>query len=131
MADQNAPNPATAIPENVDGVDAREIAADTVTVADLFAAVINPVTAGSVDALYGEAAAALAGVSATELLDEPDIERMVRLAVVALQDGAGALLAPAERRPCENDSRPALAAALQSHAARTLLSLDHEHVATQ
>ena len=40
MADQNAP-----IPADVDGVDTREIAADTVTVADLFAAVINPITA--------------------------------------------------------------------------------------
>ena len=131
MADQNAPNPATAIPANVDGVDTREIAADTVIVADLFAAVINPVTACSVDALYREGAAALAGVSATELLDEPDAERMVRLAVVALQDGAGALLALAERRPCENDPRPALAAALQAEAARTLLSLDRDHVTTQ
>ena len=126
MADQNAP-----IPANVDGVDTREIAQETVTVADLFAAVINPVTAGSVDALYREAAAALAGVSATELLDEPDVERMMRLAVVALQDGAGALLALAERRPYDNDPRPALAAALHAQAARTLLSLDGEHVETR
>ena len=131
MADQNAPNAATAIPADVDGVDTRELAADTVTVADLFAAVINPVTAGSVDALYREAAAALADVSATELLDEPDVERMTRLAVVALQDGAGALLALAKRCAVENDPRSALAAALQGEAARTLLSLDHEHVTTR
>ncbi|HEV7805374.1 MAG TPA: hypothetical protein VGO80_06135 [Solirubrobacteraceae bacterium] len=56
---------------------------------------------------------------------------MVRLGVVALQDGAGALLALAARRPCENDPRPVLAAALQAEAARTLLSLDHEHVTTR
>ena len=56
---------------------------------------------------------------------------MVRLAVVALQDGAGALLALAERRPCDNDPRPALAAALQAEAARTLMSLDRDHVTTR
>ena len=35
--------------------------------------------------LYRETAAALADVSAIELLDEPDVERMTRLAVVALR----------------------------------------------
>ena len=55
----------------------------------------------------------------------------MRLAVVALQDGAGALLALAKRQPCANDPRPALAAALQTQAARTLLSLDQQHVRTR
>lgn len=131
MADHNTRNPTTPIPITVDGVDTRDIAAEHVTVTDLFAAVINPVSAGSVQELYAEASAALADVTATELLDEPDTDRLIRAAIVALQDGAGALLALAKRCPVKNDPRPALAAALQAQAADTLQALDCAHIAAR
>jgi hypothetical protein len=128
MANQNAHDPATPVPASVAGVDTSDIAADHVTVTDLFVAVINPVAAGSVQELYAEAAAALAEVTATELLDEPDTDRLIRAAVVALQDGAGALLALAKRCPVKDVPRRALAAALQAHAADTLQALDCAHI---
>lgn len=131
MADHDPRSAVAPVPMTVDGVDTSDIAAATVTVTDLFAAVINPVTANTVGELYAENAAALANVTVTELLDDGDHEQLVRGAIVTLQDAAGVLLALSALEPRDQDPRVALASALQAQAAETLLALDREHVKDQ